>query len=510
MSGSADVVQAPFISRLLMDWRVAPLIIALTIAQQMLGHQNCDDSWLFTVAERLLDGGKAYIDVIETNPPASFLIYVPGVALARLLGLPVECVVCACVFVFGLGLVILAGAILRRADLLKPAQAGLLLNLASVALFFMAGLSFAEREHLAALGVLPLLAVYAARAHGAPCRVLDTVVAGLIGGLVIVIKPHFALAALCPLLAVLALRGSLRPAFCLENWVILGLCLAYVGLVAWRYPAFFTIMPMLIDAYVAIKRPLGDVVAEAWFLLNVLIIGGVLAMGRKACLQAVIALPLCASLGFMGAYLIQMKGFVNHGLPGVSMALLAAGALAAPVLADLRLRGWDSPLWRSSRRAILFGLVPVMIGAPILFGAVLQFTDWEEHAGLLPAVQRLAPEHPRMISVSGQLDVGFPVVRRVRGVWLGRSHSLWLTIASLTLIKAGVGDDAYRERLSAYIDQDARIFREDVRAGRPDLILVDDDERTIRAMEHPDILAALADYAPREKVGDITLWMRKP
>ena len=157
MSGSADMVQAPFISRLLMDWRVAPLIIALTIAQQVLGHQNCDDSWLFTVAERLLDGGKAYIDVIETNPPASFLIYVPGVALARLLGLPVECVVCACVFVFGLGLVILAGAILRRADLLTPAQAGLLLNLASVALFFMAGLSFAEREHLAALGVLPLL-----------------------------------------------------------------------------------------------------------------------------------------------------------------------------------------------------------------------------------------------------------------------------------------------------------------------------------------------------------------
>jgi uncharacterized protein (TIGR00369 family) len=88
------------------------------------------------------------------------------------------------------------------------------------------------------------------------------------------------------------------------------------------------------------------------------------------------------------------------------------------------------------RRPILFGLLPVMVGAPILFGAFLQFGDWEEHRGLQPAVQRLAPSQPRMISLSGQLDVGFPLVRRVGGVWVGRPHSLWLTIASLTLIGA--------------------------------------------------------------------------
>ena len=233
-------------------------------------------------------------------------------------------------------------------------------------------------------------------------------------------------------------------------------------------------------------------------------------VGRRACLQALIALPLCASLGFAGAYLIQMKGFLNHGLPGVSMALLAAGALVAPALADLRLRGGTAPLWLSMRRAVLFGLFPVLIGAPILFGAMLQVTDWEEHKGLLPAVQRLAPAQPRMLSLSGQLDVGFPVVRRAGGVWVGRSHSLWLAIASITLIDAGVGDNVYRGRLATYVDLDARSFREDVMAGRPDVILVDDDPRTTKAIAHPDIAGALVDYAPRETVGDITLWMRKP
>ena len=47
-------------------------------------------------------------------------------------------------------------------------------------------------------------------------------------------------------------------------------------------------------------------------------------------------------------------------------------------------------------------------------------------------------------------------------------------------------------------------------SGRPDVILVDQDERTTRAMGHADIVAALSEYAPRETVGEITLWMRKP
>lgn len=510
MSRRGEVVHAPFISRLLMDGRVAPLIIALTIAQQSLGHQNCDNSWLFTAAERLLDGWRAYVDFIETNPPSSFLIYIPAVALARILGLSVEFVVCAFVFAVGIGVLLFSGSILRRAGFLKPMESGLLLNVACAVLIFMAGLSFGEREHLAALGVLPLLAVYGARAHGAPCRRADAIMAGLIAGLVIIIKPHFALAALCPLLAVMARRVSLRPAFQPENWVILCLCLAYVALVAWRYPAFFTIMPTLVDVYVAMKRPWLELLSEPWFLLNLVIIAGVLVVGRRACLQAMVGLPLCASVGFMGAYLIQMKGYVNHGLPGVCMALLAAWAVAAPALVELRWRGADGPLWQSMRRPVLFGLFPVMIGAPILFGAMIQFTDWEEHKGLLPTLQRLAPAQPRLIAISGQLDVGFPVTRRAGGVWIGRPHSLWLSVASLTLIKAGVGDEAYRERLRDYMDRDARMFLEDVRSGRPDVIFVDDDERTLKVMAHPDIVAAVADYAPREKVGDITLWMRKP
>jgi hypothetical protein len=46
------------------------------------GEINGDTSWLITVVERLRAGQRAYVDVMETNPPMAFLIYWPAVALA--------------------------------------------------------------------------------------------------------------------------------------------------------------------------------------------------------------------------------------------------------------------------------------------------------------------------------------------------------------------------------------------------------------------------------------------
>jgi hypothetical protein len=51
---------------------------------------NSDVAWLLTVGEKVLDGQRLYVDVIETNPPASVLVYVPAIALGRLLGIAPE------------------------------------------------------------------------------------------------------------------------------------------------------------------------------------------------------------------------------------------------------------------------------------------------------------------------------------------------------------------------------------------------------------------------------------
>src|SRR5258708_29647461 len=66
-------------------------IIILFVAAVVLRHflaANTDVSWLLTVGERVLDGQRLYIDVLETNPPMAVLLFTPGSALTPLLGLP--------------------------------------------------------------------------------------------------------------------------------------------------------------------------------------------------------------------------------------------------------------------------------------------------------------------------------------------------------------------------------------------------------------------------------------
>ena len=59
--------------------RLAPWLAfaALFVVAVILRHvlpANADVSWLLTVAERVWDGQRLYVDVIETNPPMAVMV----------------------------------------------------------------------------------------------------------------------------------------------------------------------------------------------------------------------------------------------------------------------------------------------------------------------------------------------------------------------------------------------------------------------------------------------------
>ena len=62
-------------------------------------------------------------------------------------------------------------------------------------------------------------------------------------------------------------------------------------------------------------------------------------------------------------------------------------------------------------------------------------------------IRQHAPPRPKLIALSGDLDVGHPLTRRVDGVWVGQPHSLWLMLSAQLLIDNKRGD---AERLRAY------------------------------------------------------------
>lgn len=497
---SAD--RGAFAARWASSPRTAACILLFAVLQQSLGHHNADNSWLFTVCEKWLDGARVYRDIIETNPPASFLLYLPAVFTARRLHLPAEFVVSAAVFAGALGSIMFSRRIARECGLIRPGGGWLAVNAALFALALVPGFSFAEREHIASILILPALAVFAARADARPVPGFPAAAAGLLAGLTMAVKPHFALALLFPILFTAWRQRSPRPVFSIENFTAAAVVLAYGAAVVFLFPDFFGALPSILEVYVPVKEPLRLLLIHPWFLVHMAMLAVIFALNRRAGGDARVTVLAMASLGFAGAFVLQGKGWVNHGLPGVSLAFLALALLTGPALAA----GREHPAWPAMRPALMFCMAPALFGLPILFGTVVQFTMKEEYPGLTGAVRRIGPPHPKIMAVTAELDVGHPIVRRVGGVWAGQPHSLWLMLSAQMLIDAKRGDAA---KLAAFVDQDARMFADNVRERQPDIILVSRDETGERMMKNPDIAMAMNHYELAGIADEIGIWTPK-
>lgn len=478
--------------------RLVWFILAASVLQQSLGHLNGDVSWLITVCERLLDGGTAYVDVLETNPPASWLIYMPAVSLAQLIAVAPEPIVAASIFAFG----VLSLHLCSKLVALPPTERQLFLNALAALIFFMPGFSFAEREHVAVMAALPILCLWSLPSHQRVDIALRLATA-VLASLTIIIKPHFALVIGLPLLwrAVVLRRWLLLVSR--EPLVIAACVLAYVALVIWRYRDLFDALPMLLETYVPIRAPIQDVLTSGWFVTHLCLAVLVLLHAMRRRLPLLVWQLFWGSLGFQFAYLMQMKGWTNHGLPGVTLVAASAFLLILPHLTRMVAGEQSAAL----RRVVLMGVMPAGLFIMLLFGATLQFGGFEPYPGLSQAVRAAHPK-PTIMSLTSALDVGHPVTRAVGARWVGRAHSSWMAIYARILIYKTAPEPQLRQRLEAYIERDIAIFVEDVTDAKPDLILIDDDGYTEELMIHPKIRAVMQPYEPIGHASGITIWGR--
>lgn len=481
-------------------------ILVLAIVQQSLGHHNPDSSWLIHVCERLLDGARIYVDPIETNPLASFLIYLPAVATARLLRLPSELLVSVFFFVGTLASLGLCNTIARRAKLLGAPERVWFFNAGVFALLLVPGMAFAQREHAAAIAIAPMLVLFAARAAGEPVRTGHAILAGVLAGVSVALKPFFVLALVLPF--GLALWRQRQAMLVLKAEAIAGaLTVAlYAASVPLLFPEFLGIVPALLDTYVRVTIPISMLLRSPFALFAAL----AMVLALLACRRrwhdraAVVSLVLTlAASGFLVAALVQGKGWLNHFLPAIALALLALAMAAASSLKALT-QARQKPDGRAL--VTIGGLTLLAAILPIVFGAPNQFAMQEEHPGLRAAITRHAPPHPKMMALAVSLDAGFPVTRQVGGLWVGRRHILWQMAFARILLDRKAGDE---KSLQAYIDADARMFAEDVRDRRPDVIVVGKGPVVAKIREHPLIVDAMTGYRRAQDLGDVDLWVRR-
>jgi hypothetical protein len=481
--------------------RWLPLLLVVVLAIVMRHALNTDVSWGLTMADKVLDGERLYVDIIEVNPPATVFLYVLPAWLGRLSGLPAEFFVYVLIFATTGISIWLAGCILRRSGV-SVGAGWMLANLAAAIVLILPGKNFGEREHIALIAILPVLATSLVRAHGKMPDGPLLIAAGICGGITAIIKPHFAIPIVL-IAAVAALHArSWRPILAPENWIAACLLAVYAGVVMIAYPQFISdIIPMVTVVYVPVKASLArlllDFATPIWFAA----VGLTALLKGRALFEPRYSLPLAASIGFLIGFFVQGKGWPYQAYP---MLALALGVLVLAAIEH----------WQRESAGFVAGPLSRLASALVVFCTVGLAMAWlnlnVDAAALAPAVRTIKP-HPKIIALSDKLWLGFPLTRMVDGTWAGRAASLWITGCVWIRRHNETLDPQTAARLAAYVARDRVMFAEDVARNRPDVILVDGEQPAkwrAWANAYPPLAAQLNHYHKYRSVDGIDILRR--
>jgi hypothetical protein len=486
--------------RWLTSWTTSLALIGFGFLVQAIGEMNCDNSWFITFAERVYDGSVAYVGTSDPNTPAAFLIYLPALIASRLIGLKAEALTVVEIAVLLAGSLSLSHRILKDAGMIGATEAATLRNAVLFVLFVAPATMFAEREHFATICVIPILSVFAARCESKTVAWPLAALAGLMAGVTLAIKPHFALALALPGVALLVRQRSMRSLIAPETLVAICVLAAYLAAIAIFYPAYFIVaMPDILAVYAPARNSLYDIATKPMTISMVILFAANFIALHRLGTEARAKMLTFSAIGFAIAYLIQGKLSYSHALPAIQLAVTAAIIICVA-------RGKNSP--RFAERLGLWIVIPTLAVLPVFGFIQVSLLMLEPHPGLVQALHTVAPRHPKIGAIAEWINVGFPAVRQVDGAWVGRQNSLWRGNHVAQIEQTGNPDDSTRAKLEAIAARDRAELAEDLAAGDPDVILVEDESVRRQELATPELAHALDGYRKAGEASGVQMWIR--
>ena len=483
-------------------WLPLIAIFAFGILLRNLVVANTDVSWLITLCEKVLAGERPYVDIIETNPPAAFLLYMLPVMLARALALRPEPVVDAFVFAGVAASLWLSAAILRRVELFSRRTQFQFAALFAAVLIILPAQTFGEREHIALIAFLPLLALSAARASGRSLPVWFVCAAGIGAGAVAIIKPHFVPAiALVALVAAHSARNW-RVVFALENWIAAAMLAAYAALTFVLYPEFVqNILPLVAEVYVPIRSSIWKFMIHFGTPIYLATFVAIFMLKGRDALNAPFSLLLAASLGFSFSYYSQMKGWAYHAYPMLAL-VLAALAIAFAQRWPLTLPD-ESPRARAGRLSSALAL-------SLLAGTTFVWMNFAIDMRPLYATISRSVSNPKVLAITSDIAIGHPLTRALGGTWVSRVSGQWI-VTGAKILKLDEPGPALRARYDALEAQDRNMLIEDIRRAKPDIILIDRIRFDWHMWAKSDAALSreLENYRPLDEISGVLILRRK-
>jgi len=472
------------------------LVFLAAILLRQVVPLNTDVSWLLVVCERMLDGQHLYRDIIEINPPMAAFAYLPGVALARVLGVDPRHVIDAQLLLLAAASLFAVSRILSQSPSLSQLNRGPLVIWAAAVVTVLPMHVFAQREHIAMLTFLPALAVYAMRSNREPLPVWAILIAGVGAGITLAFKPFFTVpAALCILFAAIRARSWLTL-FAPENIIAAVLVITVSTSTYIFYPEYFTVTyPLVRDTYLSWSMPASVIFLNDATLVFAIAMVSVLLARQKHPSDSLLLVAALASIGFAVSFFLQRRGWAYHSYPMVAVALLAMG-YALTGAAGSRSR-------RGEAVSALVLAVTFVVGMQWFYAGVYVGPVRQAVEGLMP--------HPRILVLSGEAAIGHPLVRDINGVWVSRQENLWIREFVRLTRERTVVDAATDAKLNDYLALERKWLIEDFKKLPPDLVLVDNLRNDWGAWARADaeVSQLLESYTRVRSVEGIDILRRK-
>lgn len=464
---------------------------------------NVDVSWLLVACDRLLGGERLNTDIMETNPPFSIFLYMPFMLLEKLSGIRAEVWLTLGVVCLSLASLFVSARILVRVDpIYRQPNA---LWAAPVALFMVLCFlpdQFGQREHFALIAILPWLALQCARQRTPDFvagSTVERVLAGLGAATVIMLKPpHFALALLLPSLCLALQRRSLKPFFAMENLLGAAIIVIYVASIAIFDRAYFSeILPFVREVYLPLRASVVEMMANWPKIVLLLAAAVVLAAGDIRQLHWDVRIPLLAALGFIPAFVVMGKGWPNHALPMVVVAVLAF-AVQLPRFGEFRAAGFVR------KAGFVFGCV-----------LVLQITGRAQYAALTAdnepiersaATIRATIENPTIMSIADRMQVGHPLTRLVGGKFMSRHPGAW-AVFNAEILARKADEYGQKRKFEGIRDRVIGEYAAEISTKKPDIVLSGSPSWTALMLQDKRIAVALSDYHVLHAEPEITVFL---
>jgi hypothetical protein len=500
------------------------VIVAVGAGAELATLPRADIAFLLYTAERVLDGARLYVDIVEINPPLIVALNLPAVLLARATGAPDVLVYRLLVTAALLcGLALAAWSLRWSLDDGKVGfRRGVVLVLA-FALFLAAGDDFGQREHLLVALALPYVLLAVGRTEGRPAPRAPAFAAGVLAGVGLALKPHFLLvwAALEGYVWWRRRPGRLSP----EVLGVAAIVTAYVAGVALLTPEYFRLLPILGPAYAGYGHyPFVQVLVTAPGTALCLLAGlAWIALRRQANHPELWTLVLLALVSSFVGGAAQQKGWGYHFYPARVFALV----LLALTVLDVR-----HPLPRTVQRvysAVAFAALGTSVVWSVVVGVGrIMGRDSERRLEqarldeLVAAVHRHTAPGGSLYGLSYTIESGFPLVNYSGVRWASRFPHLWIieSVYQDQLYAPGPLRFHTREQMGPAERYLNDAVGQDLSRNRPDVLMVlrparDTLGNAIRRVDYvgyfardPRIARELRQYRFAEEVGEYLLYVR--